>query len=210
VGATTWTGCRGHQQAQVLKDNQADMVGSHAAGAETFKPLIDESVAKLLGRQQGLIQQASHGPYAPHPKRICFIGVENKSAEEIGDFKEQIYQQIDSRIVGSGVFAPIHRRFVEAALRDTRLRPDQLFIPANMRVFAAVLEQQGQPVDYLLYATITSGTTRSNKDYQRDYLLTLEMINVNTGHYDKESAELRKGYQVSQVAKAKSFFNPFK
>ena len=55
------------------------------------------------------------------------------------------------------------------------------------------MEQQGQPFDFLLYATITSGTTHANKDYQRDYLLTLEMINVHTGEYDKQAARSQQG-----------------
>ena len=57
-------------------------------------------------------------------------------------------------------------------------------------------------------ATITSGTTRDNKDYQRDYLLTLEMVHVRTGKYQKESAELSKGYNRSMLAKVKNL-NPF-
>jgi hypothetical protein len=68
-----------------------------------------------------------------------------------------------------------------------------------------VLEQQGQPIDYLLYATLTSGTTQSGKDYQRDYLLTLEMIDTRTGDYDKESAMLRKGYHASRLGKIREY-----
>jgi hypothetical protein len=189
----------------VLTDDKADMVGSHAAGAETFKPLVQESVAKLLGRQQqSQFQMVSQSELPPPPKTICFVGVENKSAEEIGDFKDQIYQAIDTKILECGSFRAINQRFIQAGLRETRLRPDELFVPANMRAFAAVLEQEGQPVDYLMYATITSGTTKSNKDYQRDYMLTLEVINVRTGQTDKESAELRKGYNKSMWAKIKN------
>jgi hypothetical protein len=84
------------------------------------------------------------------------------------------------------------------------LRPDDLFHPEKMRMFAASMEQMGQPFDYLLYARITSGTTRSNADYQRDYMLTLDMIDVNTGNYDKESARLSKGYNVSPTAKIRN------
>ena len=46
-----------------------------------------------------MIHPASHAAEAvPAQCRICFVGVENKSAEELGDFKEQIYQQIDTQI----------------------------------------------------------------------------------------------------------------
>ncbi|MEO8495577.1 MAG: penicillin-binding protein activator LpoB [Planctomycetota bacterium] len=201
-------GCRSHQFGHVVKDDQADMVGSHAAGAETFNPLINESVAKLLGRQETQLHAVSFNGGPPAPKRICFVCVENRSIEELGDFKEQIYEQIDSQILESQIFEPVSRRFVDAALYETRLRPDSLFLPENMRLFSAALEQQGQPFDYLLYAKLTSGTTENNQNFQRDYLLTLEMVNVHTGQYDKESAKVRKGYHQSRAGKWMNY-NPF-
>lgn len=186
------------------------MVGSHKAGAEVFDPLIDEAVAKLLAAECGPYPvQASTADAQPLKKTICFVGVENKSAEELGDFKDQIYQQIDTKILESQTFSAISRRMVDAALYETRMRPDSLFIPDNMRLFTAVLERQGQPVDYLLFATLTSGTTQRNNSKQRDYLLTLEMVNLTTGVATKQSAEIRKGYHKSPVS-AWWNYNPFK
>jgi hypothetical protein len=199
--ALALSGCRGHQSAAVLNDCQKDMVGTCAAGAETFKPLIDEAVSKLLARQSPGIQQVTAS--VPGPKRVCFVGVENKSSEEIGDFKDQLVEVIDTKIVESKVFQPVSRRFVEAGLRTARVRPDELFIPAQQRQFLAVMEQQGQPFDYLLFASLTSGTTRSNGDSQKDYVLTLELVNVQTGAPDKESATIRKGYYNSCLGKLK-------
>ncbi len=198
-------GCRGKQVAHVLNENDQDMVGSHTAGAETWEPLIQSSVGQLLGRQMNDVQMVSHEGQ-PCRKRICFVGLENKSAEEIGDFGEQIYEKIDTCINESEMFEVINRRFVEAGLRQCRLRPDDLFVPNNQRAFTAAMEKLQQPFDYLLYAKITSGTTRSNqKDYQRDYLLTLELVNMESGHADKESAELRKGYHKSRLGKLKHY-----
>jgi len=207
VVAALSAGCRGKQYARVIEPGEQQMVGSHAAGQETFRPLIDEAVVKLLSRHEvspSHMQQVSTGPeLLPPPRmRVCFVGVENKTAEEIGDFKEQIYESIDSRLLECGSCAPISRRFVEAGLRETRLRPDQLFIPENMRMFIGMMEQQGQPFDYLLFAKLTSGTTRENKDYQRDYMLTLELIDIRTGEQDKQSALLSKGYHHSWASRA--------
>ncbi|MBI3840317.1 MAG: penicillin-binding protein activator LpoB [Planctomycetia bacterium] len=207
LGALILNGCRGKQFAKVVQPGDPQMVGSHGAGSETFKPLVDQAVGSLLARNAAPPPQvtpaSTSGPeaIARPPLRICFVAVENKSAEEIGDFKDQIYQIIDTRIVESHVFEPINKRFVDAGLIETRLRPDQLFVPANMRTFVGVMEKQGQPFDYLLYATLTSGTTRENQNYQRDYLLTMEMINVRTGQYDKQSATLTKGYHQSRVGR---------
>ena len=200
-------GCRSTQHARVIKPGEKSMVGSHTAGQETFTPLIDEAVGKLLSRQQPPFQQpyqqVSTGPEVlPPPKlRVCFVGVENCTAEEIGDFKAQIYERIDTRLLECGTVAPISRRFVDAALVQTRLRPEQLFVPENMRMFVGLLEQQGQPFDYLLFAKLTSGTTRDNRDYQRDYDLTLELVNIRTGEQDKQSATLSKGYHHSWTSK---------
>lgn len=198
-------GCRGPQSAVLRAPGQSDMVGSHTAGAETFKPLVEGAVGQLLQRHCAPPVQLAGNNLPPPQKRVCFIGVENKSAEEIGDFKDQIYQVIDQQIVNSHVFQPVNKRFVDAGLAQLRMRPDQVFIPQNMRNFAQVLEQQGQPFDYVLYATLTSGTTRDNKEYQRDYLLTLEMVDVRSGQYDKQSAQVSKGYYHSPVAKWMSF-----
>lgn len=181
------------------------MSGSHQAGQETFRPLVNESVAKLLARHCGdPIQQVSFEGVEnvpPPRRRICFVGVENASAEDIGDFKEQVFEIIDQRILDSQSFESINRRAVDAALRTTRSRPDELLVPERMRAFAATMESQGQPIDFLLYARLTSGTTRSNRDEQRDYLLTLELVDVRTGTYDKQSAELSKGYHHSRLSR---------
>jgi hypothetical protein len=194
-------GCRGHQHARVMRDSDKDMVGSHQAGAETYQRLIDESVGKLLGRacDPAEIQPASM--IVGEKKRICFIGVENCTAEEIGDFKEQIYELIDTAINESQRYHQISRRHVDAGLMTLRLPPDQLFIKENQRNFQVIMEEMKQPFDFMLFAKLTSGTTQKNRDYQRDYLLTLELVNIHNGDYLKESAKLRKGYHQSWLGK---------
>ena len=46
--AVSLVGCRGKQHAHVLTTDDVDMVGSHTAGAETWKPLVDVAVSQLL------------------------------------------------------------------------------------------------------------------------------------------------------------------
>ena len=200
-GLLAFAGCRGTQHAHVLKDNDKDLVGSHTAGSETYKPLIDESVAKLLGRGCVVNEIQPAAMTIGEKKRICFVGVENCTSEEIGDFKEQIYEMIDSKINESQQYHQISRRYVDSGLKQLRIRPDELFVKENQRNFQTVMEEMGQPFDYLLYAKLTSGTTNQNGDYQRDYLLTLELVNIHNGDFDKESARLRKGYHKSWLGK---------
>ena len=80
-------GCRASQFARVIHPGEREMVGSHQAGQETFEPLIDEAVAKLLGRhcQQPVEMQSGQAePLPPPSKRVCFVGVENRTAEGAG------------------------------------------------------------------------------------------------------------------------------
>lgn len=200
-------GCRGHQYAHVLKESDKDMTGSHTAGAETWEPLIQSSVSQLLGKEMGSIQLTS-AEGLPCKKRICFLHVDNRSAEEIGDFGDQIYQKIDTIINESEAFELVNVRAIRAGLEQAGLRPDNLYVPNARRKFAEVMEQAHEPIDYVLYATITSGTTKSNKhDYQRDYLFTLELVNLETGKTEKESAEIRKGYHKSKLGALRIYGN---
>ncbi len=195
------TGCRGKQVAHILKNDDQDMVGSHSAGAETWKPLVEQSVAQLLERQCSEIHPASMAEGAEiEKKRVCFLGVENKSAEELGDSREQISDHIDSLISQSEQFNLVSRRYIDAGLKECSLKPDELFIPANRRMFAAAMEEVGMPINYLLFAKITSLSTHSNGDSQRDYQLVLELVDVATGDNDKESATIRKGYHKSKLS----------
>ncbi len=203
-------GCRGYQYGHVIKPEAGNMVGSHEAGAEVFDPLVEEAVAKLLARQQIATDDCPLGPNGlPMKKSVCFVGIENKSAEDIGDFKDKLYNQIDSQILESNSFQSISKRMVDAALHETRMRPDALMLPDNYRLFTAVLQRGGAPVDYLLYATLTSGTTKRNSSTQRDYELTLELTNVHTGQNDKLSSEVRKGYHKTAAGKFWNY-NPLK
>jgi hypothetical protein len=211
-------GCATHQYGHILATDDQDLVGSHAAGAATWNPLVDEAVAKLLSRCPPAIQPvlfegqepelaaamqngAIGSALATGPATVCFVGIENKSIEEMVDFKDQLYERIDSQINTAETFRGVSRRMVDAALLETRLRPDSLFLPHNRQLFSAALGRQGSPVDYLLFATITSGTTDRNTTTQRDYLLTLDMVNLHTGESIKESAKIRKGYNKTRGGK---------
>ena len=71
-----------------------------------------------------------------------------------------------------GTFQSVSKRYVDAGLQAANLRPDEVFIPQNMRILTERMEQMQQPFDFVLIAKVTSGTTRSNANYEREYLLT--------------------------------------
>ncbi|MFM8253043.1 MAG: penicillin-binding protein activator LpoB [Planctomycetota bacterium] len=208
-------GCSSNKQfARVIKPGEKEMVGSHQAGQETFRPLIDEAIGKLLARHQGEFEvqatAATDGEPLPGPRHaVCFVGVTNKSAEEIGDFKEQLFHCIDARLQESPEFVSLNRQYVEAGLTELRMRPESLFLPDRRRQFIEVMERQGQPIEFLMFATITSGTTRENNEYQRDYQLVIDLVNVHTGQSDKQVAMISKAYHKSRVSRWADKHNPF-
>lgn len=194
----TQTGCKS-QTGTLLQPGAKELSGSHKAGQEVFKPLVEESVGRLLAAEA----QRSVGG-VPQSKKICFVGIDNQSAEELADYREQLYEMIDVAISQSGTYTSISRRYIEPALREQRFRMDDLFIPENQRKLQATLEQAGQPFEYLLFAKLTSGTTQDNRDSQRDYRLSLELININDGSSIKEGCDLSKAYNVSLRAKMRN------
>jgi hypothetical protein len=181
-------GCE-NPKARVMGQGDQDYVGASRAGAETYDRLTAESVDRLLSLHSASLTNNRQ-------LKVAVLGVENKSSEELGDWHEQLYQVIDTSINRAGRYRTISRRFVDAAMRELRLRNEDLFIPAKRRQFIALLEQQGNPVECLLFPTLTSGTTAADSGItQRNYLLTLELVDVETGFNDKVAATLRKEYR---------------
>ncbi|GAB5402622.1 MAG: hypothetical protein Aurels2KO_08530 [Aureliella sp.] len=206
LGLVAFCGCRGYQYGHLLKSDAPDMVGSHSAGSEVYKPLVEEAVARLLGSCNVSPEMMAVAPDGTVlPRRVVFVGIENKSSEELGDFKDHLYELIDARINRSTEFASVSKRMVDAALESTRLRPEELLLRDGMQTLTAILQSNGQPADYLLFATMTSGTTERNKSSQRDYLLTLDLVDVRTGVFTKEQAEISKGYHKSPLGKLANY-----
>jgi hypothetical protein len=201
-------GCKG-TQARLMHNNELDKVGSNRAGAEVYNPMVRHAAGKLLARAaMEPIQQVSYNaPNFPMTKRkVCFISLENASMEELGDFKEHIKTAILEEISSSEQFEIVSDRAVAAGLRALSLRSDDLFMRENMRMFTSAMGQGGTPVDYLLFAKITSGTTEANRDMQRDYKLTLELINTQTFVPIIESTPMRKEYNNSVKGKIGNWF----
>jgi len=189
---------------------EADKVGSNRAGAEVYNPMVRASIDKLLARAaREPIQQVSYlgGPeFHTGKRKVCFIALENASVEELGDFKEHIKSAILEGISQSEQFEIVSDRAVTAGLRALTLRPDDLFMPENRRMFVNIMGQGGTPVNYLLFARITSGTTESNRDMQRDYSLSLELICTETFVPIIESTPMRKEYNNSVKGKVGNWF----
>ncbi len=175
-------------KGRIMTNTEQDVVGARRAGAATYDRLVEGAVQKLLALHQASLNGRSG------KLKIAFLGIDSRGVEELGDWRAQLYELIDTSVNRSNVYRTVSRRFVEAALRDSRVTRDQLFLPKYRRLFLQSLEAQKMPVDCLLFAKITTGSTRGEGVHQRNYMLTLEMVDVKTGWNDKVSQRIRKEY----------------
>ena len=174
---------------RIMKTTEPDSVGSRAAGAAAFDQLLSGAVNKLL---------LSHGAAreAATKLSVAVLRVENASAEELGDWQEQIFDKISTSINESGRYQTISLRYIDAGLRESRLKSGDLFIPAKRRVFLDILETAKVPAQVLIFPKLTTGTTELGpKRAQRNYLLTLELVDISTGRDFRVSEEVRKAYR---------------
>lgn len=210
IGGFSMLGCRGVTKGRVMGSTEADRVGSTGMGAEATEPLIHGAVCQLLGQvEMSPFQQASYQQqYGQIPvRKICFVGIENKSAEELTDTKEFFQNVLITQLVSYPGFEMLSMPIVEAGLRTARCRPSELVVPANRRNFMKVMESNGNLFDYILFANLSSQTTQDNIDTQRDYLLTLELVDIQSfSLVARSSQKLRKEYNRSAKSKVSGWF----
>jgi hypothetical protein len=203
------SGCFG-TKARVMHRGEENMVGSNKAGSEVYNPIVHKTVDKLLSKVAlSNVKQVGYSeinPIANQQLCVYFAGVENKSMEELGDFREHLKVSINEKITQSDQIVIVSDRAVNAVLRSLTLRPDDLFAEHNTQNFISAMGKHGTPVDYLLYAEITSGTTESNRDMQREYKLTLRLIDTHTWREIVESSQIRKEYNNSAKGKIANWF----
>ena len=80
---------------------------------------------------------------------LCFLGVSGKG--DLGGLSEAARQQIET----SSSFRLLEKSAVQAALKESNVRANNLFIPAERKKFVAAL---GEPVDYLLAGYVEKGS----------------------------------------------------
>ncbi len=176
-------------QGRIKGEDEGSLVGARSAGAGTYNDLVSQSVEKLMARLSA--PSAAEGK-----KLVCFVDIENRSAEELAENREALYEQIDTIIVESGTYASISRRYVEAALRKTGLRSEEIFLADGRSKFMSVLGESGLTPDYLLWGKITTLSTSGSTVREREYLLTMELVNAKTGLTEaKTTSKVRKEYK---------------
>lgn len=164
--------------ARVRSPDEASLVGTKRAGAVVYRNVIDQALADLSQKYRATNKNVE----TFNKLRISFVGVDNKTNEELGSWRHQINGIIDNRINVSGDFVDIsYERFVKPALDELGIARSSFVLPKNRRAFARLMEQQGNPVDGILFANMTQGDTRAGGLKQSDYVLFFELMSVKDG-----------------------------
>jgi hypothetical protein len=182
-------GCSGSPKGRVKSGDEGDTVGARTAGAETYNALIEEATRKLLNAEAARFPEGA-------VRKIAFVGIENRGAEELGDIRDSTNQIIETVIFQAKRYDMIGQRYVDHGLQVNSMRAEDLFLHNGREKFVSVLRAEGQDPDYLLWAIYTTLSTEGDKERQRDYLLTLELIDARSGRLmQKETARVRKAYR---------------
>ncbi len=182
-------GCNGSPKGRVKSGDEGDLVGARTAGAETYNALIEDASRRLLNAEAARFPEGA-------VRKICFVGLENRSAEELGDIRESTNQIIETVLFQAKRYDMIGQRYVSHVLQVTGMRAEDVFLHEGREKFVSVLRQEGQDPDFLLWGIYTSLSTEGDKERQRDYLLTLELTDARSGRLmQKETARVRKAYR---------------
>jgi len=173
--------------ARIKEDGEPDLVAARNMGVVVADQLTLVT-EKLLDNHRSKVRAQGN-------MNVAFIGLENKSAEEIRDIREALYQTIDTILVNEATYTLINQRYVDEAMRSAGLRPEGLFLRDGREKFIEAVTREGIAPDYLLYGVITSMTSVGIDEDQRNYQLTLELIDANSGvTVAKETDRVRKQF----------------
>lgn len=128
--ATTFAGCFGGK-------NDGENV------AAVSSPAVEQATSEALQELQRLTV-LNGKPNAT----LCFLGVSGKG--DLGGLSEAARQQIET----SSSFRLLEKSAVQAALKESDVRANNLFIPTERKKFVDAL---GEPVDYLLAGYVEKG-----------------------------------------------------
>ena len=178
--------CAG-QSGRIMSDDEAENVGKRGAGSATFDRLINDSVEKLC--QRHITEFGSSKTI-----HVAFVDVINKTDRELGPARDDMIQLIETKINHFPGFKTVSGYFVGAALRETRLNAENLFIPKHRARFLEALATNKNPTEALLFAVVTNVRTQGRDVTQVNYTLTLELVDTATGANFKETRRVRKEY----------------
>jgi hypothetical protein len=182
---------------RVMSADEASMVGAEGAGSEVYNSTVRSVLQKCMDEHSQKFLHNADGKWA-----VALVDIDNKGAEEMGDFKEAVRSNLADVLINSEMYTWIDEEYVNAALNETRVMPTQLFLEEPRQKFLSVVGKRGKLPSVLLFARVTTQTTKGSKDIlgrresERTYQLELRFVDAQTGETvtSKKSDPVRKAY----------------
>ncbi len=189
LAASLAAGCAG-PSARVKSSDEGTLVDVRKGGTETYKELIRKGVEELLAENRIQLENAAKKPM------IAFVGVENRSSEELGEFRAAMDTEITTALVNSRIYSMLSMRAVDAAKREANIRDvADLTVSRPRQAFLSVLNRDGQPPEYFLFGEVTTMTSTGNQSRERTYQLTLQLMDSSNGTIQSQKlVEISKEY----------------
>lgn len=132
------------------------------------------------------------------PYKLAAVGILYEGKAEVGDFKEEIFEQVEAEARTFAHFQLISRRVADAAMADSRLRLKDLFVAENTRSLFPVMTKFGQSMDFLLLLRLEEVDV-SRGESEGNFRLTLRLVD-KTGQAFTEQIDVSKG-KLADVSK---------
>lgn len=158
---------------------------SDANDASFSSPAIEQTVSEALADLQRLSTLTEN-----KEPTICFLGVSGKApGASASAFSAATRRQFESR----SSFRTLEKSVVETALKESEVRANNLFIPAERKKFVAAL---GEPVDFLLTGSLESGKKADSDDdsvssASAGAIYKLELVDLSTNKKYEYVAKLK-------------------
>ena len=206
------SGCR-LQEGKIVSSDTPNRVGSHKAGSEVYETVAEAAFAGLIAELDRAtstieddVQFEVRGEKEKKRLKVCFAGVENSGGEDMGDLRENLNETIRGLISQSDRFEIVDERMMAALLRKSGMRLDDLLVSDNLTAFLENADKDTEWIDYILFAKVTTATTKDNSDSEVHYSLNMDLVDVHTGASIRHTEQMKKHYNRSVKAKFQDFF----
>lgn len=196
-----------------MSSDTPNRVGSHKAGSEVYEPVAEAAFAGLIAELDRAtstieddVQFEVRGEKEKKRLKVCFAGVENSGGEDMGDLRENLNETIRSSISQSDRFEIVDERMMAALLRKSGMRLDDLLVSDNLTAFLENADKDTEWIDYILFAKVTTATTKDNSDSEVHYSLNMDLVDVHTGASIRHTEQMKKHYNRSVKANFQDFF----
>lgn len=172
----------------VILDDRAELlVDARSAGMATYQQL-QSRVMQRFGANQAQADRFTE------EWRVVLVGVINDGAEPLHDMHQSLIAGVESEMFRTGRYQHVSHQVARGVLLRLGITPAYLFGHEEARNQMAEIVGKEKAL-FLLFLNVTTQTARAGGDMQREYQLTLTLVDAKTGEIVETAMQaVRKAY----------------